>query len=174
MYKSVLLPSALYLLELVNACNIPEKIVKHFTCIHSIFSGGVASQGEVHSRGNDFHECLWLTWWVPLSTRGRVYDSSSFCMFFLPMGESSRGWVVCDFEILPCDKGELSVHSCGWVFAYCEGMLFGLSVSELVFGSKLLHRLCRAFASFWRSWCFASAWLCRALPLSWGVMLCFV
>ena len=45
---------------------------------HSIFWEGVASQGEVHTRGIDLHECLRLTWWVPLSTRGRVDDSSFF------------------------------------------------------------------------------------------------
>ena len=123
------------MLELVNACTIPEKLVKHSTCIHSIFSGGVASQGEVHSRGNDLHECLWLTWWVPLSTRGGVCDSSSFAF----------GGEWCDFwKFLPCGKGELSVHLYGWVLHIVRGCILGwFSLS----GSELLHALSSAVSS---------------------------
>jgi len=88
-----LIPSALYMLELVNACTIPEKLVKHSTCTSqhifrgSCISGGGSFQGEWPSWVLEIH-----TWWVPLSTRGRVYDSSSFACSVLggvfPKGES--------------------------------------------------------------------------------------
>ena len=156
--QSLLLASALYLLELVNACTTPKKLIRHSTRIHGILSGGAASQGEVHSRESDLHECLRLTWWVPLSKRGRVYDSSSFAF----------GSEWCEMFFLPFDKVELSVHSSWLSVCILWGDAFWVKCSELS------HRLCRAFASFRRSRCFAFAWLCWALPLSWGVMLCLI
>ena len=67
---SVVLPSALYMLELLNACTIPKKLVKHSTCIHGIFLGGAASQGEVHSSGSGLHECLETELMSPIVNKG--------------------------------------------------------------------------------------------------------
>ena len=67
------------MLELVNACTIPEKLVKHSTCTHGIFSGGVASQEEVHSRWSGFHECLETHLMSPIVNKEeKFYNSSSF------------------------------------------------------------------------------------------------
>ena len=65
-----MLPSALYLLELVNVCTILKKLVKHSTCIHSILLEGVASQGEVHSRGSDLLECFETHLMIPIVNKG--------------------------------------------------------------------------------------------------------
>lgn len=131
----------------------------------SCISGGGSFQGE------------WLpwvlvahTWWVSLSTRGRVYDSSSFACSVLggvlPKGESF-GDEWCEiWKISSLWQGERSVHSYSWVLHNVRGCILGLSgLSGLNF-CLLLYRLCRAFVSFWRNRCFASAWLCWALPLS--------
>ena len=80
-----------------------------------------------------------------------------------------------DWKILPCEKGELSVHSYGWALHIVRGcILCGFSLS----GSELLHALSPAVSSLClfleESVCFAFAWLCWALPLSWGVMLCLI
>ena len=84
---SIVLPSALYMLEHVNACTIPEKLVKHSTCIHGIFSGGVASQGKVHSRGSGLHECLETHLMSPIVNKGeKLYDSSSINFFLVTRG----------------------------------------------------------------------------------------
>ena len=99
-----------------------RSLFRHPTCIHGILSGGAVSQGEFHSRGSKLHECLRLTWWVPLSTRGRVYDSSSFAF----------GSEWCEMLILPSDKGELSVHSSWLSVCILWGDAFWVKYSEFV------------------------------------------
>jgi len=92
-----LLPSALYLLELVNARTIPEKLVY---ALHLHFLAYF--QGELHLRGRfipggvtsmtacDSH----LT--SPIVNKGESFDSSSFAL----------GSEWCEkLKIPPCDKG---------------------------------------------------------------------
>ena len=100
------------------------------------------------------------TWWVPLSTRGRVLTHLP-----LHLGVSGvRNWkFLLVTGVAECALIWLSI-------AYCEGMHFGLSGSSVLSFCLLLYRLCRALASFWRNRCFAFTWLRRASPLSWGVM----
>ena len=83
-------------------------------------------------------------------------------------------WLIFE-NFLPCDKGELSVHSYGWALHIVRGCILGcFSLS----GSELLHAPSPAVSSIClfleESVCFAFAWLCWALPLSWGVMLCLI
>ena len=63
-----------------------------------IFSGGVASQGEVHSRGSDLHECVWLT-----LDESHCQQGGEFWLTFL----CTWDWVVWDWKlkIPPCDRG---------------------------------------------------------------------
>ena len=138
--------------------------------LHGMIWVGAASQGEVHSRGSDLHECFVTHLMSPIVNKGeKLYDSSSFAFSVLrgafSKGEKFLGWVVWDLKFLLVTGGA----ECALIWlsvAYCEGMHFGLSGFVNLSFCLLLYRLCRAFASFWRNRCFASAWLCWALPLS--------
>ena len=68
--------------------------------LHSIFLGGVASQGEVHSRGSDLHDCVWLT-----LDESHCQQGGEFWLTFLCTWE----WVVWDWKlkIPPCDRGSI-------------------------------------------------------------------
>ena len=85
----------------------------------------------------------------PIVNKGeKLYDSSSFAFG----GE----WCEDLKKFLLVTRGA----ECALIWlsvAYCEGMHFGLSGSVILSFCLLLYRLCRAFASFWRNRCFASA-----------------
>ena len=97
----------------------------------------------------------------PIVNKGeKLYDSSSFA-FSVPRGVFSKGEKF--LGVSGVRFGFLLViggAECALIWlsvAYCEGMHFGLSGFVNLSFCLLLYRLCRAFASFWRNRCFASA-----------------
>ena len=90
-------PSALYLLKLLNACTIPEKLVfalhLHFT---AYFEGELHLRGRFIPGGVTFMSVLRLTLDESHCQQGgEVYDSSSFAF----------GMSDVRLEIPPCDRG---------------------------------------------------------------------
>ena len=78
---------------------------------------GAASQGEVHSRGSNLHECFVTHLMSPIVNKGeKLYDSSSFAFSALKgafsKGEKFLGVSGVRFGFLIV-TGELSVHSYG-------------------------------------------------------------
>ena len=134
---------------LARTCKCLYHTWEAFICtpltLHSIFWGGAASQGEVHSRGSGLRECFEThTWWVPLSTRGRVYDSSSFAL----------GMSDVRLEIPPCDRGS-------WV---CTHM-----VERCILWGDAFWVMW--FSGFWAFAC-SFAGCVEPLPLSGGTGVC--
>ena len=123
-------------------------------------------QGELHLRGRFIPGGVpsWVRW-DSLDESHCQQGGEVVWLIFLCIWRK----VMWDFEnFLPCDKGELSVHSYGWALHIVRGCILGwFSLS----GSGLLHALSPAVSSlclFLEESVFAFAWLCWALPLSWG------
>ena len=132
--------------------------------LHGMIWGGAASQGEVHSRGSDLHECFVTYLMSPIVNKGE-----SLRLIFLCIWE----WVMWDWKFLLVTGGA----ECALIWlsvAYCEGMHLGyvfLVVSELLLA---LVPVVSSLCLFLEERVFAFAWLCWVLPLSWGVMLSLI
>ena len=122
-----------------------RSLFRHPTCIHGIFSGELHLRGRFIPGGVTF-----MSAWDSLDESHCQQGGEFMTHLPLHLGVSD---VRCWFFLLT--RGNWVCTHLGWAFAYCEGMHFGW-----VCASELSHRLCRAFASFWRSRCF-----CFVLPL---------
>jgi hypothetical protein len=134
--------------------------------LHGMIWVGAASQGEVHSRGSDLHECFVTHLMSPIVNKGeKLYDSSSFAYSVLrgafSKGEKFLGWVVWDLKFLLVTGGA----ECALIWlsvAYCEGKLLG-------YGVRVVSVLSEHFASsgFWAFVCSCTGCV-EPLPLSGG------
>lgn len=150
------------MLELVNALyHTWEACLRTPLTHHSIFWGGVASQGEAHSKGE------WPSWvfWDSLDESHCQQGGEVVWLIFFCFG-SALGVSGVRFEKFLLVTGGAECALIWLSVAYCEGMHFGLSGFVILSFCLLLYRFCWVFASFRRNRCFASAWLCWALPLS--------
>ena len=109
-------------------------------------------QGELHLRGRfipggvAFMSALRLTWWVPLSTRGRS------CITHLPLHLGVSGVRFWKNFFLVTRESWVCTHMVERCILWGDAFWVSLVWVVLSF-CMLIHRLCWAFASFWRSRC---------------------